>query len=82
MGKRKKKRKKTKRKQKEIIFLFDRNFLGIGADMMANASVLVESTQPMGLQFTNGEFTAFVAPVFGSTEANSTQIVTPESKLD
>jgi len=35
------------------------NFLGIGADLMTNASVLVEQSQPMGLLITNGEFTAF-----------------------
>lgn len=36
------------------------NFLGIGADLCTNASVLVEDLQPMGLQITNGEFTAFI----------------------
>jgi hypothetical protein len=35
------------------------NFVGIGADLMTNASVMVEQAQPMGLLITNGEFTAF-----------------------
>jgi len=47
---------------------------------MANASIYVESTQPMGLLITNGEFTAFVDPNFGTQYANSTQVVTPPSK--
>jgi hypothetical protein len=37
------------------------NFLGIGADDCFTA-VVVEATQPMGLQITNGEFTAFHGP--------------------
>jgi len=41
------------------------NFLGIGADLMTNASVYVEQSQPMGNLITNGEFTAFCdAPHF------------------
>jgi len=35
------------------------NFLGIGADLALNASVLVDASQPFGLLITNGEFTAF-----------------------
>lgn len=41
------------------------NFLGLGADLMTNSSVQVEQSQPMGLLFTNAEFTAFCdAPHF------------------
>ena len=35
------------------------NFLGIGADLMTNASVQVDQSQPYGILITNGEFTAF-----------------------
>ena len=35
------------------------NFLGIGADLSINASVLVDAAQDAGLLITNGEFTAF-----------------------
>jgi hypothetical protein len=35
------------------------NFLGLGADLMINASVRVDASQPAGLLITNGEFTAF-----------------------
>ena len=35
------------------------NFLGIGADLMTNASVLVDASQAAGILITNGEFTAF-----------------------
>jgi hypothetical protein len=35
------------------------NFLGIGADLMTNASVQVDQSQPFGILITNGEFTAF-----------------------
>jgi len=51
------------------------NFLGIGADMAINASVLVDSADAWGLLITNGEFTAFMDPGFGKTDADSTQIV-------
>lgn len=37
------------------------NFLGIGADDCYTA-VVVEETQPMGIQITNGEFTSFHGP--------------------
>jgi len=57
------------------------NFLGIGADLMVNASVLVESTQPFGLLITNGEFTAFGSgSVFCPTcSVPSTHVVVTES---
>ncbi|XP_062517478.1 uncharacterized protein LOC134192746 isoform X2 [Corticium candelabrum] len=42
------------------------NFLGIGADMMANASVQVDSSDAFGILITNGEFTAFVDSHFGT----------------
>jgi len=51
------------------------NFLGIGADMMANASVLIDASDPWGILITNGEFTSFVDPQFGSMTPDSTQIV-------
>jgi len=35
------------------------NFVGLGADLAVNASVLVDQSQPAGLLITNGEFTAF-----------------------
>eukprot|EP00753_Platysulcus_tardus_P021700 PLAT9093.1.p1 GENE.PLAT9093.1~~PLAT9093.1.p1 ORF type:complete len:506 (-),score=129.46 PLAT9093.1:40-1557(-) len=35
------------------------NFLGLGADSIMKAAVLVEASQPYGLLITNGEFTAF-----------------------
>mmetsp|Transcript_25949 Transcript_25949/g.41800 ORF Transcript_25949/g.41800 Transcript_25949/m.41800 type:complete len:167 (+) Transcript_25949:108-608(+) len=35
------------------------NFLGIGADLATNASVLVDASQAPGILITNGEFTAF-----------------------
>jgi len=51
------------------------NFLGIGADMMANASVQVDAADPWGILITNGEFTSFVDPHFGNDKANPTQVV-------
>lgn len=51
------------------------NFLGIGADMMANASVLVESSDPWGILVTNGEFTAFVDSNFGTEYTSPAQII-------
>jgi len=51
------------------------NFLGIGADMMANASVLVEAADPWGILITNGEFTAFVDPGMGPEYVSPAQIV-------
>lgn len=52
------------------------NFLGIGADLAINASVLVDQSQPAGLLITNGEFTAFHNDDWlpGSVE-ESTQVV-------
>eukprot|EP00759_Apiculatamorpha_spiralis_P053476 PhF_6_TR6212/c0_g1_i1/m.9357 len=35
------------------------NFVGIGADLMYNASVQVDAAQPPGILIVNGEFTAF-----------------------
>lgn len=35
------------------------NFLGIGADYMSVAAVVVDQADPYGLLITNGEFTAF-----------------------
>lgn len=35
------------------------NFVGIGADDMYEAAVLVDASQPYGILITNGEFTAF-----------------------
>jgi len=56
------------------------NFLGIGADMAVNASVLVDSADAWGLLITNGEFTAFLDPGFGTkSDADSTQIVVSAS---
>jgi len=51
------------------------NFLGIGADMAVNASVLVDAADAFGILITNGEFTAFMDPNFGATSADSTQVV-------
>jgi len=51
------------------------NFLGIGADMMANASVRVEAADPWGILITNGEFTAFVDPNFGPEYTSPAQII-------
>jgi len=50
------------------------NFLGIGADMATNASVLVESADPWGILITNGEFTAFVDNS-GPQNTNPAQVV-------
>lgn len=36
------------------------NFLGIGADLMTKAAVLIDDSQPYGILITNGEFTSFV----------------------
>jgi hypothetical protein len=55
------------------------NFLGIGADMAANASVLVEAADPWGILITNGEFTAFVDPNFGPEYTSPAQIVVASS---
>lgn len=50
------------------------NFLGIGADMMVNASVQVDQADPYGILITNGEFTAFVDSSFG-IQADSTEVL-------
>ena len=53
------------------------NFLGIGADMAVNASVLVDASDDFGILITNGEFTAFLDPGFGNLSAGvvPTQVV-------
>jgi len=51
------------------------NFLGIGVDMAVNASIVVEAADPWGILITNGEFTSFLDPNFGTSDADPTQIV-------
>jgi len=51
------------------------NFLGIGADMAANASVQVDAADPWGILITNGEFTAFVDPNFGPELVSPAQVL-------
>ena len=55
------------------------NFLGIGADLMTNASVLVEASQAAGILITNGEFTAFAnsqwEPKLYKNLSDSSQVV-------
>ena len=55
------------------------NFLGIGADMAVNASVQVDSADEWGILITNGEFTSFMDPNFGKSDADSTQVVVSAS---
>jgi len=50
------------------------NFLGIGADMTANASILVEQSDPWGLLITNGEFTSFIDPNWGPQVTSPAQV--------
>jgi hypothetical protein len=50
------------------------NFVGIGADCCANASVVVESSDPWGILISNGEFTSFSGS-FGPDTADHTQVV-------
>ena len=50
------------------------NFVGIGADCCANASVWVDDADPWGISIVNGEFTSFSGP-FGPDVADHTQIV-------
>ncbi|XP_065193640.1 uncharacterized protein LOC135824844 [Sycon ciliatum] len=50
------------------------NFLGIGADQTANASIMVDNVKRHGLRITNGEFTAFRKSLFGKEIANPTQV--------
>jgi hypothetical protein len=50
------------------------NFVGIGADCCANASVLVEAADPWGISIVNGEFTSFSGS-FGPDIADHTQVV-------
>eukprot|EP01060_Flectonema_neradi_P007040 TRINITY_DN14865_c0_g1_i1.p1 TRINITY_DN14865_c0_g1~~TRINITY_DN14865_c0_g1_i1.p1 ORF type:complete len:457 (+),score=84.38 TRINITY_DN14865_c0_g1_i1:92-1462(+) len=51
------------------------NFLGLGADLAINASILVDASQPAGLLITNGEFTAFSNSQWINTTQSSTQVV-------
>lgn len=56
------------------------NFVGIGADCCANASVRVDSADPWGISIVNGEFTSFSGP-FGPDIADHTQlVVSPSNK--
>ncbi len=50
------------------------NFVGIGADCCANASVWVDAADPWGIEITNGEFTSFSGG-FGPDAADHTQVV-------
>ena len=43
--------------------------------MTVNASVQVDSADAWGILITNGEFTSFIDPTFGKSDADSTQIV-------
>jgi hypothetical protein len=53
------------------------NFLGIGADLCTNASVVVDQGQPYGILITNGEFTAFIDKNFcPSCVGDPTHVVT------
>ena len=54
------------------------NFVGIGADCCANASVVVESADPWGIMVVNGEFTSFSGG-FGPDVADHTQLVVAPS---
>ena len=54
------------------------NFVGIGADCCANASVMVEAADPWGIMIVNGEFTSFSGG-FGPDIANHTQVVVSPS---
>ena len=54
------------------------NFVGIGADCCANASVVVEAADPWGIMIVNGEFTSFSGG-FGPDVADHTQVVVAPS---
>ncbi len=54
------------------------NFVGIGADCCANASVRVDSADPWGISIVNGEFTSFSGG-FGPDVADHTQLVVSAS---
>jgi hypothetical protein len=54
------------------------NFVGIGADCCANASVQVDSADPWGISIVNGEFTSFSGS-FGPDIADHTQVVVSAS---
>jgi hypothetical protein len=51
------------------------NFVGIGADMCPNASVLVEAADPWGILIENGEVTSFIHSNFGNSSGAQTQVV-------
>eukprot|EP00301_Raphidiophrys_heterophryoidea_P000119 c10061_g1_i3.p1 GENE.c10061_g1_i3~~c10061_g1_i3.p1 ORF type:complete len:347 (+),score=74.32 c10061_g1_i3:436-1476(+) len=56
------------------------NFLGIGADLSINASVLIEGSQAPGVLITNGEFTAFRnSDWLPGSKQESTQVVVTSS---
>ena len=54
------------------------NFVGIGADCCANASVMVDAADPWGIDIVNGEFTSFSGP-FGPDVADHTQVIVSAS---
>lgn len=54
------------------------NFVGIGADCCANASVMVDAADPWGISIINGEFTSFSGG-FGPDIADHTQVVVSDS---
>lgn len=56
------------------------NFVGIGADCCANASVRVQAADPWGILVSNGEFTSFSGG-FGPDVADHTQVVTTASNV-
>jgi hypothetical protein len=47
--------------------------------MAVNASVQVDSADEWGILITNGEFTSFIDPTFGKSDADSTQVVVSAS---
>jgi Pectate lyase superfamily protein len=55
------------------------NFLGIGADIMTNASVLVESSKLNGILITNGEFSVNSERDPPGIDPHSAEIVTTET---
>jgi hypothetical protein len=55
------------------------NFVGIGADMCPNASVLVDAADPWGILVANGEFTSFINSAFGNSSGMHTQVVVSSS---
>jgi len=55
------------------------NFLGIGADMIVNASVMVDMADPWGLLITNAELTSFCGSGWPCEERSSAQVVVSSS---